>query len=66
MSIQWGIPLLVRNGEWMYFASDMPGGFGGVDLYKIEMRSDGTFGEPELILEKRLIPRATKCSRYPP
>ena len=33
------------DGKWMYFASDMPGGLGGVDLYKIEIKDDGTYGE---------------------
>lgn len=34
------------DGQWMYFASDMPGGIGGVDIYKTAMHADGTFGEP--------------------
>jgi len=31
----------------MYFISDMPGGFGGTDIYVIERRVDGTWGTPE-------------------
>ena len=31
----------------MYFASDMPGGRGGVDIYKSEMNSDGVWGAPQ-------------------
>ncbi|MGV6860205.1 MAG: OmpA family protein [Putridiphycobacter sp.] len=34
-----------NDGEWLYFASDMPGGLGGVDLYKIKINADGTYGE---------------------
>lgn len=40
-----GHPAFSKDAKWMYFASDMPGGFGGVDLYKIEMKDDTTFGE---------------------
>ncbi|MFN3404921.1 MAG: OmpA family protein [Cytophagaceae bacterium] len=39
-------PALSKDGSYMYFASDMPGGFGGVDLYRIERNSDGTWGDP--------------------
>ncbi len=35
-----------KDGQWLYFASDMPGGIGGVDIYKVAMHSDDTFGEP--------------------
>ena len=31
--------------KWIYFASDMPGGVGGVDIYKAPINEDGTFGE---------------------
>lgn len=34
------------DDKWIYFASDMPGGLGGVDIYKIELHTDMTFGEP--------------------
>lgn len=34
------------DDAWMYFASDMPGGLGGVDIYKIELKQNGSFGEP--------------------
>ncbi|NPD86817.1 OmpA family protein [Lentimicrobium sp. L6] len=37
---------ITENGEWMYFASDMPGGFGGVDIYKVKINTDGSYGEP--------------------
>jgi len=33
------------DGTVMYFSSDMPGGYGGVDLYKIEKGIDGKWGE---------------------
>lgn len=37
---------LSKDGQWMYFASDMPGGIGGVDIYKVKILEDGSFGEP--------------------
>ncbi len=33
------------DGKWLYFASDIEGGFGGVDLYKVSINEDDTFGE---------------------
>ena len=30
-------PTITDNGERMYFASDMPGGYGGMDLYYCEI-----------------------------
>ncbi len=30
-------PALSPDGEWLYFASDMPGGFGGIDLWRVRM-----------------------------
>lgn len=42
-----GHPALSSDGKTMYFASDMPGGFGGADLYKMTVNEDGTFGSPE-------------------
>lgn len=41
-----GHPSLSLDGKWMYFASDMPGGLGGVDIYKMEVKENNTFGEP--------------------
>ncbi|MDD3877891.1 MAG: OmpA family protein [Bacteroidales bacterium] len=38
---------LTPDGRFMYFASDMPGGKGGTDIYKIERRIDGTWGTLE-------------------
>ena len=40
-----GHPSLSEDGKWMYFASNMPGGLGGVDIYKIEVKEDNIFGE---------------------
>lgn len=39
-------PSLSKDGKVLYFASDMPGGFGGVDIYSSEINADGTFSKP--------------------
>jgi len=38
-------PTISENGKWLYFASDRPNGFGGMDIYVSENK-DGTWGEP--------------------
>ncbi|MGK0388202.1 MAG: hypothetical protein ACI94Y_000930 [Maribacter sp.] len=38
-------PSLSLKGDYLYFASDMPGGFGGMDLYVSE-QEDGRWGPP--------------------
>ncbi|PCE63527.1 OmpA family protein [Sediminicola luteus] len=45
-------PTLSPDGKFMYFASDMPGGFGQSDIYKIEIREDGSFGRFENLGDK--------------
>ena len=40
-------PTLSSQGDILYFSSDMPGGFGGADLYASRKNSDGTWGKPE-------------------
>ncbi len=41
-----GHPALSPDGQALYFASDMPGGYGGVDLY-VSYRSGDSWGAPE-------------------
>ncbi len=38
---------LTSDGKLMYFASDMPGGVGGVDIWKVTRNTDGSWGKPE-------------------
>lgn len=40
-------PALSPDEKRLYFASDMPGGFGQSDLYQVDINSDGSFGTPE-------------------
>lgn len=42
-----GHPALTADGNTLYFASDMPGGKGGVDLYKVRRGADGAWGNAE-------------------
>jgi outer membrane protein OmpA-like peptidoglycan-associated protein/tetratricopeptide (TPR) repeat protein len=34
------------DGKRVYFASDMPGGFGGVDIYYTELKADSSWSDP--------------------
>lgn len=40
-------PALSSDEKTLYFASDMPGGYGESDLYQVAINKDGTFGVPE-------------------
>lgn len=39
-------PALSPDGKWLYFASDMPGGKGQSDLWKVEITGENTYGVP--------------------
>jgi len=41
-----GAPALSPDNKTLYFVSDMEGGFGQTDLYKVNIKSDGTYGTP--------------------
>lgn len=41
-----GHPSLSEDGEWLFFASDMPGGYGETDLYYVKIAADGTMSSP--------------------
>lgn len=42
-----GHPAISEDGKWLFFASDMPGGYGGSDLYVCQIADDGTIGPPK-------------------
>jgi outer membrane protein OmpA-like peptidoglycan-associated protein len=42
-----GHPSLSADGNRLYFSSDMPGGKGGVDIYRVDRKADGTWGSAE-------------------
>lgn len=39
-------PTMSADGKKLYFASNMPGGFGGMDIYVIRKLADGTWTQP--------------------
>lgn len=41
-----GQPSLSKDGRYIFFMSDMPGGFGGTDIYYSVKLKDGTWGKP--------------------
>lgn len=45
-------PALSADGKTLYFSSDMPGGKGGADLYKVTRDTSGTWGGAENLGDK--------------
>lgn len=45
-------PSLSADGQQLYFSSDMPGGFGGFDLYVVNLKPNGTWGAPQNLGDK--------------
>lgn len=45
-------PSVSADGSTLYFASNMPGGYGDFDIYKAPINTDGTVGEPENLGQK--------------
>ena len=42
-----GNPSINKEGNVLYFASNMPGSIGGTDIWKVAVSQDGAFGTPE-------------------
>jgi len=42
-----GHPCLSDDGQWLFFASDMPDGYGETDLYVVKIAEDGTMSSPQ-------------------
>ncbi|HLW39135.1 MAG TPA: hypothetical protein VKX31_02005 [Brumimicrobium sp.] len=40
-----GHPSISKDGKTLYLVSDKPGGFGGADIYKMEILGDNEYGE---------------------
>lgn len=40
-------PAVSPDGQWLYFTSDMPGGFGGLDLWRVSMKGGKGLGALE-------------------
>lgn len=41
-------PAVSPDGNWLYFVSDMPGGLGGLDIWRIRITNDGLGGAENL------------------
>lgn len=41
-----GNPSLSRDGKTLYFGSNMPGSLGQTDIWKVEVKADGSYGTP--------------------
>jgi len=41
-------PAITPDGEWMYFVSDMPGGVGGMDIWRVRIMTSGFGGVENL------------------
>ena len=39
-------PFLTKDGKRLYFASDMPGTIGSMDIFYVDINADGTYGKP--------------------
>ncbi|WP_177734558.1 OmpA family protein [Flavobacterium inviolabile] len=42
-----GHPSLSPDGKWLFFVSDMPGGYGETDIYVAEVFADGSINSPQ-------------------
>ncbi len=40
-------PCLSSDGKTLYFSSDLPGSIGGVDIWKVSINGDNSYGKPE-------------------
>ncbi|MBA3971705.1 MAG: PD40 domain-containing protein, partial [Bacteroidetes bacterium] len=44
-------PSVSADGQWLYFSSDMPGGYGGTDIYVCKKEGEG-WGKPQNLGDK--------------
>ena len=44
-------PAVSTDGEWLYFVSDMPGGMGGLDIWRCRIQNNGDIGYAENVGE---------------
>ena len=40
-------PYLSKNGKKLFYISDNPEGYGGTDIYAVDVHKNGTYGEPK-------------------
>lgn len=54
-------PSVSADGQWLYFASNRPGGLGGIDIWRCRRNADGTWGEPRNLGSSVNTPGNEKC-----
>ncbi|MFT0713975.1 OmpA family protein [Flagellimonas lutimaris] len=65
-----GHPAVSQDGKKMYFVSDRPGGFGGTDIYVVDIYANGAFSEPKNLGRtintdaKEMFPYVTENALY--
>ena len=65
-----GHPTISTDGKKMYFVSDRPGGFGGTDIYAVDIYDNGTYSEPRNLGRtinteaKEMFPYVTEKALY--
>ncbi|MCE1202355.1 MAG: OmpA family protein [Bacteroidia bacterium] len=42
----YGHPFVSNDGKMLYFSANLPGGYGGNDIYSISLKPDGSYGMP--------------------
>jgi outer membrane protein OmpA-like peptidoglycan-associated protein/tetratricopeptide (TPR) repeat protein len=45
-------PSIDKENKVLYFSSNMPGSIGGIDIWKVQVKGDGSYGIPENLGEK--------------
>lgn len=45
-------PSINKEGSVLYFSSNMPGSIGGIDIWKVRVNKNGTYGAPENLGDK--------------
>lgn len=55
-------PYISKDGKQLFFASNMPGTLGGLDLFVVDIAADGTFGTPRNLGTEI---NTTKDEKYP-
>ncbi|WP_190810422.1 OmpA family protein [Flagellimonas sp. S3867] len=65
-----GHPSISPDGKKMYFVSDRPGGYGGTDIYLVDILDNGSFSKPKNLgrtvntSKKEMFPYITENSLY--
>lgn len=54
-------PSVTPDGQWLYFASNRKGGYGGTDIWRCRRNADGTWGRPENLGAAVNTPFNEKC-----